>query len=92
MNTKASKEKMKITTAKNIKSGKTKHSRLGTKHSEETINRYREVRKGIPSHENTKESIKKSISGSKWYNNGTINKRVKSGEEIPEGYVKGRLL
>ena len=29
--------------------------------------------------------------GSKWYNNGSKNKRVKDGEHIPSGFVEGRL-
>jgi len=29
--------------------------------------------------------------GSKWYNNGTHNKRIKEGELIPEGFISGRL-
>lgn len=30
-------------------------------------------------------------SGSKWYNNGIINKRIKEGDVIPDGFVLGRV-
>ena len=29
--------------------------------------------------------------GSKWYNNGEINKRLYEDQQIPEGLIKGRL-
>jgi len=29
--------------------------------------------------------------GMMYYNNGIINKRIKEGSEVPEGFVKGQL-
>lgn len=29
--------------------------------------------------------------GSKWFNNGKVNKRIKDGDQIPDGFVEGRL-
>ena len=33
----------------------------------------------------------KLCAGTKWYNNGTVNKRLGPNDIIPEGFVKGRL-
>jgi hypothetical protein len=55
-------------------------SRLGKKHSDETRNRWSEIRKGRPGQDNN--------SGKHWFNNGT---RSILSKECPEGFIPGRL-
>ena len=50
----------------------------GKHHSEESKKKMREAAKG-----------NKNVRGTRWYNNGKINKRVK---ECPDGFTPGRLL
>ena len=39
----------------------------------------------------SKDKMTQSRLGQKWVNNGTMNKRLKKNEEIPNGYTEGRL-
>lgn len=89
--TKTQIEKMNNTNHEKWSKDPTSHNRYGTKHSDEARkNLSIAARKRYRSPEE-KVRLGKSTGGSSWYNNGTINKRIKSGEVAPEGYTKGRL-
>ena len=58
----------------------------GKKHSEATLELYRQTRKGTGTGNNN------SQHGTFWITNGTENKKIKVGTLIPNGYSKGRVL
>ncbi len=50
-----------------------------------------ERQKGVPRTEEEKRKLSEWFTGSICINNGTINSRIRKGEEIPDGWTKGRL-
>ena len=58
----------------------------GKHHSEETKKKLSEARKNIS--EETKKKMGEANKGTRWYNDGKINKRAK---ECPKGFVPGML-
>ena len=57
--------------------------RLGTKHSEETKRKMSEAHQGKTSSNKGKRY--------KWINNSVEEKQIQLDEEIPEGFIRGRL-
>lgn len=55
---------------------------LGKKHSENTINKFREIRSGPGN----------SQYGTFWITNGVNNQKIKIGSDIPKNWYKGRKL
>jgi len=39
----------------------------------------------------SRDKLKKALTGMQFYNNGIINKRFNSSDKIPYGFVKGRI-
>ena len=66
---------------------KKKNSEAHKNMSEETRKKMSEAKKNMS--EETKKKIGASKKGTRWFNNGKINIRVK---ECPEGFIPGRLL
>ena len=71
---------------------------FGKHHSEETKRRMSGVAKGRTLSEETKLKMRESHKGKNtwsanliWINNGVISKMVKCNEEIPTGFIRGRL-
>lgn len=72
----------------------------GHKVSEETKQKISEAKKGMKLSEETKRKMSESRKGEKnpmyekkykWINNGVEEKRIPLDEEIPEGFIRGRL-
>ena len=70
----------------------------GKKFSEETKRKMSEAKKNMS--EETKLKISKAIKGErngmfgkryKWVNNGVVSKHIPLDDEIPEGFIRGRL-
>ena len=60
----------------------------GKKHTEEAKNKMREAKKGHLVSEETRKKMGEANKGTRWFNNGKINKRAK---ECPEGFIPGML-
>ncbi|WCZ66372.1 homing endonuclease [Yersinia phage MHG19] len=69
----------------------TSHNRYGTTHSEESKRLMSEKAKARGISENSKRARTKAVTGSSWWNDGTINKRIRAGDTPPENFVKGRI-
>lgn len=63
----------------------------GKKKSRESVEKMRKAKTGKSLSEEHKQNISKAQCGSSYWNNGTICKRFKKGEEPGEGWVRGRL-
>ena len=63
----------------------------GKKKSRESVEKMRKTKTGKSISEEHKQNISKAQYGSSYWNNGTICKRFKKGEEPGEGWVRGRL-
>jgi hypothetical protein len=63
------------------------------KHTEETKEKLRVKHTGKKAPESFAYNLKKYYEENdvKWYNNGTVAKMIPKGQEIPEGFVRGRL-
>jgi hypothetical protein len=69
----------------------------GRIHSEETKKRISETYRvlgisGNPISDIHKENIKKSIQKRKWINDGKVNKKIHPTDNIPDGWVRGRII
>lgn len=60
----------------------------GKKHSDETLRKMREAKKGKHASKETKKKMSLQKTGRHWYNNGKENKFC---YECPDGFVTGRL-
>lgn len=67
------------------------HHLKGTHRSIETKEKLSKFWKNKPGQELQCSMMKEAVSGSTWWNNGIINKRIRAGEQPPENFVKGRL-
>lgn len=63
----------------------------GKKKPRESVEKMRKTKTGKSLSEEHKQNISKAQCGSSYWNNGTICKRFKKGEEPGEGWVRGRL-
>lgn len=63
----------------------------GKPKSKESVEKMRKTKTGKSLSEEHKQSISKAQCGSSYWNNGTICKRFKKGEEPGEGWIRGRL-
>lgn len=70
----------------------------GQSKSEQQKQKMSNAQKGKPKSEEHKKHLAIAFSsgktqsrGSKWYNNGVINKRLYEDQPIPNGFIKGRL-
>lgn len=63
------------------------------KHTKETKEKLRVKHTGKKAPESFAYNLKKYYEENdvKWYNNGTVAKMIPKGQEIPEGFVRGRL-
>ena len=72
-----------------------KHPLYGKQLSEETKKKLSDSLKGHKVSEETKQKMSEASKGKNkdkiWINNGVISKRLQCDEEIPEGFVRGRL-
>ncbi len=76
---------------------KMSEDRLGNTHSDETKAKIKNLMlekgiTGVPISDEHKENIIKSIQKRKWINDGKITKKIKPNEDVPIGWVEGRLL
>ena len=60
----------------------------GKRHTEEARRKMSEAAKGKPKTEETRKKMGASKKGTRWFNNGKINIRVK---ERPDGFLPGRI-
>ena len=70
---------------------KMRQYKLGTKHTQEELIKMSLSQKGHIVKKETKDKIRESKLGRKVYNNGLNHIYLKEGENIPEGYIRGRL-
>lgn len=61
------------------------HHWIGKKHTQETLQKMRDIRKGMMVGE------KNSQYGTMWITNGVINKKIKKDNTLPDGFIKGRI-
>lgn len=61
---------------------------LGKHHTAEHKAKISEKLRGVVRSENFKDGVSKQFAGTRWYNNGIVNKRCK---DCPEGFVPGKL-
>lgn len=65
--------------------------RKGYKQSDAAKEKLRQINTGKHHSNEVKQKLRESLKDMRWYNNGSICIRIKDGEEIPEGFVRGRI-
>lgn len=73
---------------------KISEAKSGVPRSQEAIDKSLETRKQLgldKKHSERMTGIGNPCYNTIWINNGDVNKRIKSNEQIPEGFVKGRV-
>lgn len=71
------------------------HPSFGLKRTDEQKEKIRNTHLGKPKSDEHKEKlsiIAKNRKGCKYYNNGLRNIKIKEGQDIPDGYIRGKML